>query len=56
MSKNKNVISAVGLRNGSENFRADILNNLNSVKNMLTKRLIQDFIPMKAKELLAEKL
>jgi hypothetical protein len=47
------VSSAVDLRNVSENFGADILNNLNSVKKMLKKGLPLSFIPMKFKEILA---
>jgi len=36
VSINEKVSSAVDLRNASENFGAEILNNLNSVKNAST--------------------
>jgi hypothetical protein len=42
-------------RRSSENFGAEILNNLNSMKHMLNGRLPLNFIPMKYKVLLAEK-
>jgi hypothetical protein len=54
-AKEKNLISAVDLRKVLENFGAEILNNFNLVKNMLKERLPPNFIPMKYKELLAEK-
>jgi len=38
-----------------ENLSVDILNNLNSVKNMLRDSLNLNFITMKFKELLVEK-
>jgi hypothetical protein len=47
-----NVSSAVGLWNTWGNLGAEILNNLNLVNNM---RLPQNFIPVKFKELLADK-
>jgi hypothetical protein len=48
--------TAVGLRNVSENFGAEILNNLNSLaKNLLIERLHVHLTPTKFKQLLAEK-
>ena len=47
--------SAVELQNVSKNFDAEILNNLNSVNAMFKKGLTQNVIPMKVKELQAEK-
>jgi hypothetical protein len=40
----KHMSSAVDIWNVSENFCAEILNNLNSVKNMLIEHLGQNFI------------
>jgi hypothetical protein len=37
------------------NFSTEILNNLNSVKYMIKGQLLQIFIPLKLKDLLAEK-
>lgn len=42
-------------RNASGNFGVEILNNLNSVKNMLKEHIIQNFIPINVKQLLAQK-
>jgi hypothetical protein len=42
-------------RNVSGNCGMKILNNLNSVKNMLKKCIIQNFIPINVTKLLAEK-
>lgn len=47
--------SAVDLQNVSKNFDAEILNNLSPVNTMFRKRLTQNFVPMKVKELQAEK-
>ena len=47
---NKHTSSAAGLRNLLENFGAEIVNNLDSVKNMLQKRLALNLIPMKCRE------
>jgi hypothetical protein len=56
LSKAKNnASSAVDLWNVLENFGMEILNTLNSVKNVLKEHLLLNFIPMKFKELLAEK-
>jgi hypothetical protein len=41
--------SATDLWNVSEDFSVEILNNLNSVKNMLKECLNLNFIPMKFK-------
>lgn len=51
----KNMHSAVDLQNALENLGAEILNSLNSKKNMFKQRLPLNFIPKKFKELLAEK-
>jgi len=51
----KNTSLAVDLWDVSEIFGTEILNNLNWVKNMLRVCLPLNFIPMKFKELLAEK-
>jgi hypothetical protein len=45
--------SAVDRRNESENFGAEILNNLNTIKHMPNGYLPLNFIPMKYKELSA---
>lgn len=47
--------SVVDLRNVSDIFGAQILNSLNLVKDTLRERLPLNFIPMKCKELLAQK-
>lgn len=51
----KNMHSAVDLQNALENLGAEILNSLNSKKNMFKQCLPLNFIPKKFKELLAEK-
>jgi hypothetical protein len=51
-SKNKNMSSDVDFWNVSENFGAEILNNL----NMLTEHLALTFIATNFKALLAEKI
>ena len=48
MNKNENVRSAVDFRNVSENFGAEILNDLNLVKNVGQQYVTQNFIPEKA--------
>jgi hypothetical protein len=45
----------VDLQYVSEKFFEEILNNINSVKNMLQEHLTQNFIPMKDNKLLGEK-
>jgi len=47
--------SAVDPRNDSENFGAECLNNLNTIKHTPNGYLPLNFIPMKYKELLAYK-
>jgi hypothetical protein len=49
-----NTNSTVDLQSVLENYGAEILNVLNSVKNVLKWPLMLHFIPMKLKELLAE--
>lgn len=44
-----------GLQDIPENFGVEILNNLIFVNNMFKERLTQNLIPLKFKELLAEK-
>jgi hypothetical protein len=51
-----NVNSTVDLQSVLESYGAEILNNLNSVKNALKWSLPLHIIPMKFKELLAVKL
>jgi len=46
---------AINLQYALENFSAEILNNLNFMKSMLTGCLTQNLISMKFKELIAEK-
>jgi hypothetical protein len=41
---------AVDLQNAPENLGAHILNNFNSVKNIIKRRLFQNFLPMKLKK------
>jgi hypothetical protein len=48
--------SAVDLWNVSELLGTEVLDNLNSVKNMLKEQLSLIFIPMKFQEILTEKL
>ena len=48
--------SSFDLRDVSENFGPEILNNFNAVKHMLKERLPVNLIPIKFKEQLAEKL
>lgn len=50
----KSMSSAADLQNILVNSGTEILNNLNSMKNMLKECLSLNFIPMKCKELLAE--
>jgi len=45
------MASAVDLWNVSELLGAEVLDSLNSVKNMLKKQLSLIFIPMKFKEI-----
>jgi hypothetical protein len=47
--------SAVDLWNVLELLGTEVLDNLNSVKNMLKEQLSLIFIPMKFKEILTEK-
>ena len=49
------MISAVDPRNDSENFGAEILDNLNTIKHMPNGYLHMNFIPVKYKELSAYK-
>jgi hypothetical protein len=53
--KKKTPSSAVAFRNIPGNLGAEILNNLNSVINILKERLALNFMSMKFKELLAQK-
>jgi len=55
MLNNKNICSATDHWNVLEYISVNILNNLNSVKNMLSESLNLNFITTKSKELLAEK-
>jgi hypothetical protein len=54
-SQNKNMSPTINLQYAFENFSAEIQNNLNFKKSMLTGCLTQNFISTKFKELIAEK-
>jgi hypothetical protein len=54
-SQNKNMSPAINIQYAFENFSAEILNNLNFMKSMLTGCLTQNFISTKFKKLTAEK-
>jgi len=49
------MLSAAGFRNVSENLGLEILNTLNSTRSMLEECLPPNFVPIKIKELSAEK-
>jgi hypothetical protein len=53
--KKKNISSAVDLRYITELLGTEVLDNLNSAKNMLKKQLFMIFVPMKFKEILTAK-
>jgi lipid A disaccharide synthetase len=55
MLNNKNICSAAAHWNVLEYFSVNILNNLNSIKNMLRESLNLNFITIKSNELLADK-
>jgi len=50
-----NMNSTIDLRNVLENFGVEILNTLNSVKNVLQECLVLNFIPVIFAELFAGK-
>jgi hypothetical protein len=52
----KSMSSAAELQNILVNSDTEILNNLNSMKNMLKECLSLNFVPKKCKELLAENI
>jgi hypothetical protein len=54
-SQNRDMGPAINLQYALENFSAEILNNLNIMKSMLTGCLTLNFISTKFKELIAEK-